>query len=222
MIRSLLSLSAAALVGTGFAAPAAAQDAEVKINQIYIQEGEECPASTDEVITVCGILEDPYRIPANLRRSDSPQNESWGERAQSFQMVGEFGIMSCSPTGSGGFTGCTQKMIDEAYAEKRTSDGVLFSQLIEEERQKRLAEIDAAAAEEQERVEMIEREYEARLAAERAAALPDEDTPEPAGASEDAGMLDPSQPVALDADGSPAATDANGDPVDPASYQFIG
>ena len=218
MIRPLLALTAAAIGAAGLSAPAAAQDGEVKINQIYIQEGEECPASTDEIITVCGVLEDPYRIPANLRRSDSPQNESWGERAKSFQMVGEFGIMSCSPTGAGGWTGCTQKMIEEAYAEKRNSDGVLFSQLIEEERQKRLATIDAEAAEEQERVEMIEREYEARLAAERGEPLPDE-TPDE---TPDTGMIDPSQPVELDANGGPAEVDADGNAVDPASTQFIG
>lgn len=211
MTRPLLVLTAAALATGAFAAPAAAQDAEVKVNQIYIQEGEECPASTEDTITVCGILTDPYRIPENLRSSDSPQNESWGERAESFQMVGDFGILSCSTAGRGGPTGCTQELIDNAYAEKRNSDGVLFSQLIEEERQARLSEIDADAAAEQERVETIEREYEARLAAERDGETVDEATQSP-----DAGIIDPSRPVQLDENGSPARTDENGIAIDPA------
>lgn len=212
MIRPIFTLSAAALAIGVASSAAIAQDPEVRINQIYIQEGEVCPASTAEEITVCAVLTDPYRIPQNLRQSTSPQNEAWGERAESFQMVGEFGIMSCSPTGYGGASGCTAKLIEDAYAEKRTSDGVRFSELIEEERQERLAEIDDEAAAEQERVEMIEREYEARLAAERAGPAPDEAVlPEGTTRGPDAGMIDPSRPVPLLEDGSPAEVNENGE-----------
>ena len=66
-------------------------------------------------------------------------------------------------------TGCTQQLIEQAYAEKEQSADVRFSQLIEEERARRLATIDEDAAAEQVRVEQIEREYMERLERERAA-----------------------------------------------------
>ena len=84
-------------------------------------------------------------------------------------MVGDFGTMSCSPAGAGGFTGCTQEMIDKAYADRANSSDVRFGQLVEEARAERLSTIDEDAAAEQERVEMIEREYLDRLERERAA-----------------------------------------------------
>ena len=96
-------------------------------------------------------------------------------------MVGAFGTMSCSPTGAGGFTGCTQQMINDAYADKANDAGVRFGEIIAAERAKRLATIDEDAAAEQERVEMIEREYMERLERERAAETPAEQSlPQPA------------------------------------------
>ena len=76
--------------------------------------------------------------------------------------MGATGTQSCSPTGAGGWTGCANKLIDVAYAEKRASSDVRFSQLIEAEREKRLSTVDAEAAETQARVEQLERDYEAR------------------------------------------------------------
>lgn len=88
--------------------------------------------------------------------------------------------MSCDPAGAGGFTGCTQKMIDAAYADRAEGENVRFSQLIEQARQERLSTIDTDAAAEQERVEQIEREYLERLERERSAPLPGEEEEGPA------------------------------------------
>ena len=77
--------------------------------------------------------------------------------------------------GAGGFTGCTQQLIDRAYAERSESENIRFSQLIEQARQERLSTIDEDAAAEQERVEQIEREYLERLERERDAPLPGEE-----------------------------------------------
>lgn len=82
--------------------------------------------------------------------------------------------MSCNPSGAGGFTGCTQKFIKAAYKDKGEADTVRFGQLIEKARQERLATIDSEAAAEQERIEMIEREYMQRLERERSGELPGE------------------------------------------------
>ena len=70
------------------------------------------------------------------------------------------GTLSCSPVGAGGMTGCVGKLIDTAYAEKKQDPNIRFSQLIAEERARRLASIDQDAAEMQARVEQAEREYE--------------------------------------------------------------
>jgi hypothetical protein len=82
--------------------------------------------------------------------------------------------MSCSPAGAGGFTGCTQKFVEAWAADRSEAEGVRFGQLIEKARADRLSNIDADAAAEQERVEMIEREYMQRLERERDAELPGE------------------------------------------------
>ena len=89
--------------------------------------------------------------------------------------------MSCSPVGAGGMTGCVGKMIDTAYAERKQDPNIRFSQLIADERAKRLATIDTDAAETQARVEQLEREYAAK---QRAAQDPEGDraeAPKPAG-----------------------------------------
>lgn len=151
-----------------FAATAAqAQDADTAVNIVYITENEQCPASTEDVITVCGILEEQYRIPRSLRQSSGPANEAWAERVREFRTVAESGTMSCSPVGVGGFTGCTQELIAKAYEDRANAPGLRFGQIIEAAREERLSTIDEAAAAEQARVEQIEREYEARLQRER-------------------------------------------------------
>ncbi|WP_239805279.1 hypothetical protein [Croceicoccus hydrothermalis] len=159
-----------AMTMAAFAMPAAAQDAaEPSVNQVIVYGDQPCPESTEQEITVCVRQEDPYRIPAPLRQSDSRKNESWNERVMANRDVGATGAQSCSTVGPGGYTGCEAERIEEAYAEKENASDVRFGQLIAEERARRLAEIDEDAAAEQERVEQLEQQYEARLRAEREA-----------------------------------------------------
>ena len=185
MSKPLIAIASLAL-----AVPAIGQAQESTVadddsyNMVIVYGDDECPESTEDVIVVCARKseDERYRIPQNLRFSDSPENKSWAERVESFEMVGDFGTMSCSPTGAGGFTGCTQEMINAAYADKANDAGVRFGEIIAAERAKRLATIDEDAAAEQERVEMIEREYMERLERERAAEAPGEEAlpdPEP-------------------------------------------
>ncbi len=163
------------------AVPVAAQDeAGDKVNMVIIYGDDECPASTDDVINVCARKGEGerYRIPENLRFSDDPANKAWAERVESFEMVGAFGTMSCSPAGLGGFTGCTQEMIKAAYGEKAEAQSIRFGQLIEAARAERLSTIDQEAAETQARVEVLERAYMEKLERERAGLAPGE-TAEP-------------------------------------------
>lgn len=169
----------APLAAFAFASPIAAQDkGGDRINMVIAYSEDECPeAADDNEIVVCEILVEAerYRIPSNLRTSDSPQNVSPVRSVEKIRYVGAFGAMSCSPTGSGGFTGCTQQFIDAAYKDRAESENIRFAQLIEEERQERLSMIDGDAAAEQSRVEEIERAYLERLERERDAPLPGEE-----------------------------------------------
>jgi hypothetical protein len=146
--------------------PAAAQDAAGdRVNTVIVYGDDACPPSTGEEIVVCARLDEGerYRIPEALRQVDNPANESWANRVRSFETVGDFGPMSCSPVGAGGELGCTAQMIAAAYAERRTGPGIRAGELIAAAREERLAGIDAEAAATQARVEELERQYMERL-----------------------------------------------------------
>ena len=148
-----------------WASPAAAQDAPngERVNQVIVYGDQPCPEPRDDnEIVVCVRQEDPYRVPQDLRQSDAPQNESWANRVAANADVGATGVGSCSTVGQEGQTGCQLDRIEQAYAEKENADSVRFGELIAEERARRLEAIDADAVAEQERVEALEREYEAR------------------------------------------------------------
>ena len=164
-------LPALALAG---AMPAAAQDSKEaqgpadnpneKVNQLIVFGDDPCPQSEGSEITVCARKPESerFRIPENLREDDSPANIAWTQKVKSYETVGKFGTLSCSPSGYGGWAGCTQALIDAAYQEKKGAPSVRFSELIAQEREKRLSNIDEQAAEEQARVEELEKEYDAK------------------------------------------------------------
>lgn len=217
MKHLLAPASLAAAAAFAAAAPASAQGANEKINMVIAYSADECPEAKDGELVVCEILveADRYRIPKNLRNSDSPENVAWARRVEEIKYIGDFGAMSCSPAGLGGFTGCTQKFIEAAYKDRSEADSVRFSQLIEEARQKRLATIDSEAAAEQERVEMIEREYMQRLERERDGAIPGERdpslTPPPVDTEARQPPVEPSKPGPFD-DGSEEQVPLDGTP----------
>lgn len=136
---------------------------DIRVNQLIIYGDDPCPQSTDpnEVI-VCARLpdEDRFRIPPNLREDpNDPTRQSWANRAVELQYVGRSGTDSCSTAGAGGFTGCFVQLANQARAERRNNDDVNWARMIEEARQARLSQIDAAAEEEE--AEARRREAEA-------------------------------------------------------------
>ena len=162
---------AAATAAALAAMPASAQqDAGDKVNTVIVYGEDECPPSTDGEIVVCARLDENerYRIPEALRQSTSPENEPWASKVRAYETVGNFGTLSCSPVGSGGELGCTAKMIESAYEERRTGSDVRAGELISAARTERLETIDAEAAATQARVEELERQYMARVEAEEA------------------------------------------------------
>lgn len=195
---ALAAIAAAVAWGLGAAllpAPAAAQDgAGDKVNTLIIYGDDQCPESAADQITVCARLAEGerYRIPQNLRQSSSPQNEAWANKVLSYETVGNFGPLSCSPVGLGGELGCTAQMIEQAYAEKASGQDVRFAQLIAAAREERLSTIDSEAADTQARVEVLEKQYMDRIAREQAG---EADAPVPATPAPAAGNLaTPPQP----------------------------
>lgn len=176
---TLRLMPAAALAAFVLVLPGAAiaqDEAGDKVNMVIVYGDDDCPTPEGGEITVCArkAENERYRIPETLRTSDSPENTAWSQRVESYEFVGAFGALSCDPAGAGGFTGCTQQLINAAYADRAEGSNVRFSQLIEAARAERLSTIDADAAAEQERVEQIEREYLERLERERDQPLPGE------------------------------------------------
>lgn len=131
--------------------PTTADVADLRVNQIFIFEGDPCPQSTDpQEITVCAVLpsSERFRIPENLRTDpNAPENQSWTNKAIALSYVGREGIGSCSTVGPAGFTGCNQQLINQAVAERRGRPEVNWARLIEQARQERLEGINTAAAE---------------------------------------------------------------------------
>lgn len=180
-------LAAATLSAAAFIAlPAAAQDDAPasggdKITQVIVYGDEACPVGADDEILVCATLPeaDRYRVPEIFRGDPlNPKNQAWTQRVLALQRTGRFGTDSCSPSGLGGFTGCMGQMIDSAYAERRATDKTNWQALIAEERARRLAGIDTAAADVEaaviaEEKAMAERERKAQELEDRGGA-PDE------------------------------------------------
>lgn len=168
----MIRFAAAATLALLASAPLAAQEAGgEKVRMVIVYGDDAAPtAQGDEIVVVARMPEaERFRIPENLRYSDNPANEAWINRVEKLEFVGNFGTLSCSATGVGGSTGCTQEMIRNAYADKKASPSVRFGELIAAARAERLSTLDATAADEQARVEAIEKEYMQRLEKERAA-----------------------------------------------------
>jgi hypothetical protein len=140
------------LAGAAIAGPAAAQEGEVngeKINQVIIYGDDKCEQSSPDEIVVCNRLPETerYRVPQIFRGGNilDPRNQAWATKVVALERVGRFGTDSCSPTGLGGFTGCTQALVAGAVAERRAADKTDWQAMIADERAKRIAGIDAAA-----------------------------------------------------------------------------
>jgi hypothetical protein len=113
MIKHLL-LAAAALLATAVAAPAFAQQND---RSLIIYGNDKCPAGS---VCIRAPESERYRIPQSLRSGPlAPKDQPWAQRAESMRDVGAAGTGSCSNVGAGGWTGCWQKQMREARAEKK-------------------------------------------------------------------------------------------------------
>jgi len=122
---SKLSLTLGAAV-TGLSAlampsaPALAQN-NGKVSEVIVYGTDPCPRSSDDEIVVCARKPEAerYRIPERLRQGGSLQSrQAWAARAKQFEIVGRTGTNSCSAVGPGGYTGCEQQLINQAFNER--------------------------------------------------------------------------------------------------------
>lgn len=183
-MRAITLLAAPLALAGLYAGPALAQDApEPRVNALIVYGDDKCPESTDDTITVCARKSEGerFRIPENLREHFSPQNEAWNNKVLAYETVTKTGTQSCSAVGAGGWTGCSGKLINDAYAEKKLDPNIKFAELVAAERAKRLSTIDQDASETQARVEVLEQQTEDRQKADAAKADKDpNDTAAPA------------------------------------------
>ena len=162
MRTALIALAAAiampaAAQQPGVPVPGAAEAAgpeQVRVNQQIVYGDDPCAETADpNQITICVRYseDDRFRVPPNLRNNpNDPASQAWANRALEISYIGRTGTESCSTVGAGGFTGCFNQIVRQARAERSDNDDVNWARLIEEARQRRLAEIDAAAAAEEE------------------------------------------------------------------------
>jgi len=124
MSKLSLTLGAAAIGLAALALPSApilAQNNNSKVSEIIVYGTDPCPRSTDDQVVVCARKPESerFRIPEKLRQGGSLQSrQSWAARARQFETVGRTGINSCSPVGPGGYTGCEQQLINQAFNER--------------------------------------------------------------------------------------------------------
>lgn len=121
MSKLSLTLTAAVLAAPAMipATPALAQN--TRVSEIIVYGTDPCPRSTDDEVVVCARKPEAerFRIPEKLRSSGSLQSrQSWANRAVALETYGKTGINSCSPVGPGGFTGCSQQIIGQAFKER--------------------------------------------------------------------------------------------------------
>lgn len=119
----LLAVPAIAVAQSAAPAPAApapaaeeVQDqAPQRVRSVMLTPGQKCPPANGNEIVVCSTLEEPYRIPRALRQSEpTAANRAWASRAEVADEVGRQAAglpNTCSPTGSGGQTGCTEMLL---------------------------------------------------------------------------------------------------------------
>ena len=164
MYRSLL-IALPMLLALPAPALAADERSSEKMNMVIVYGEDPCPKSQGDEITVCARKDEGerYRIPPTLRDSSAPSNEAWTNRVTRYETVGASGTSSCSPAGAGGWTGCVGQFVNNAYAEKKASTDVHFSEMIAAERE---GTVDSEAKEQQVQVEQVEKQQDARKAAE--------------------------------------------------------
>jgi hypothetical protein len=121
LMASLLGASGA-LSAQDDAPPTPAEMPE-RISFLVAFGEEKCREPVGDEIVVCATVpeNERYRIPVALRKKETViTDRSWSSAVETLDSFArDLRPNSCSVNGSGGFTGCTQKLLQTWFAERR-------------------------------------------------------------------------------------------------------
>jgi hypothetical protein len=121
----LLSISAPGFAASKVLGEAQQASAPERISFLVTFGDDECPQAVGDEIVVCAPAPegDRYRIPKDLREGEEDVvsgGASWTSAVETLDEYARANLPnSCSVNGSNGFTGCTQKMLQQWHAERR-------------------------------------------------------------------------------------------------------
>lgn len=111
-----------ALAAQNDAPPTAAEMPE-RISFLVAFGEEKCREPVGDEIVVCATVpeNERYRIPVALRKKETViTDRSWSSAVETLDSFArDLRPNSCSVNGTGGFTGCTQKLLQTWFAERR-------------------------------------------------------------------------------------------------------
>lgn len=105
--------------------PPSAAEMPERISFLVAFGDEKCREAVGDEIVVCATVPESerYRIPVALRKKERVVTDrSWSSAVETLdEFARALRPNSCSVNGSGGFTGCTQAMLRQWFAERRSS-----------------------------------------------------------------------------------------------------
>ncbi len=106
-------------------APPSPSEMPERISFLVAFGEEKCREPEGDEIVVCATVpeNERYRIPLALRKKEAVVTDrSWTSAVETLDSFArDLRPNSCSVNGSGGFTGCTQQMLQQWFAERRGS-----------------------------------------------------------------------------------------------------
>lgn len=104
-------------------APPTSAEMPERISFLVAFGEEKCREPVGDEIVVCATVpeNERYRIPVALRKKETViTDRSWSSAVETLDSFArDLRPNSCSVNGSGGFTGCTQKLLQTWFAERR-------------------------------------------------------------------------------------------------------
>lgn len=97
-----------------------------KVFNLIVYGDDPCPQGEGDEIIVCARKPESerYRIPKKLREKPAPSGgPGWASQVATMEQAQRQTLPgSCSATGSNGFSGCTAKMLEQWFAERRMQE----------------------------------------------------------------------------------------------------
>lgn len=124
-MRFPLSLALTSMLLIPPPAPARAEPPR-KVFNLVVYGDDPCPKGEGDEIIVCARKPESerYRIPKKLREKPAPSGgPGWASQVATMEQAQRQTLPgSCSAIGSNGFTGCTAKMLEQWFAERRMQE----------------------------------------------------------------------------------------------------